>query len=110
MKKKSTGKLSPLNLSDWERVRNMQDADIVFDEDSPRTTDADWEGAVIRQAGKVVGRYRGKGKRPAKEAVTIRYTPDVLEAFRASGAGWQTRMDAALADWLKNHSPEELTG
>ncbi|MFC0708866.1 hypothetical protein [Azorhizophilus paspali] len=24
----------------------------------------------------------------------------------ASGPGWQTRMDATLADWLKTHSPE----
>ena len=22
-----------------------------------------------------------------------------------AGAGWQTRIDAALKDWLKNHSP-----
>ncbi|MFD2836548.1 BrnA antitoxin family protein [Azotobacter vinelandii] len=29
-------------------------------------------------------------------------------SFRASGPGWQTRMDAALADWLKEHDPEEL--
>lgn len=30
---------------------------------------------------------------------------DVVEQFRASGEGWQTRMDAALKDWLKTHSP-----
>ncbi|MDD2774323.1 MAG: BrnA antitoxin family protein [Gallionella sp.] len=34
----------------------------------------------------------------------------MLAAFRASGAGWQTRMNAALADWLKSHSPEALRG
>jgi uncharacterized protein (DUF4415 family) len=110
MKKNDTGRQSRLSLTDWERIRNMQDEDIAFDEDSPRTTEADWEGAVIRKAGEVIGRYRGKGKRPAKESVTIRYTPAVLEAFRASGAGWQTRMDAALLDWLKNNSPEKLVG
>jgi hypothetical protein len=31
--------------------------------------------------------------------------PDVLPAFRATGAGWQTRMNDALRDWLRTHSP-----
>ena len=38
-----------------------------------------------------------------KERITIRLSPDVLSAFRASGSGWQTRMDAALRDWLRDH-------
>lgn len=53
--------------------------------------------------------YRAKRGRPAgsgtKEQVAIRLDRDVLAAFRASGAGWQTRMNAALRDWLKTHSP-----
>ena len=48
---------------------------------------------------------RGPQKAPTKIAVTVRYSPDVLAAFKATGAGWQTRMDAALKDWLKTHSP-----
>ena len=48
---------------------------------------------------------RGPQKAPTKVAVTIRYSPEVLAAFKATGAGWQTRMDAALQDWLKTHSP-----
>lgn len=38
-----------------------------------------------------------------KERITIRLSPDVLERFRATGTGWQTRVDAALRDWLKTH-------
>ncbi len=38
-----------------------------------------------------------------KERITIRLSRDVVEQFRASGDGWQTRMDAALKDWLKTH-------
>ncbi|MGD0962053.1 MAG: BrnA antitoxin family protein [Methylomonas sp.] len=26
-------------------------------------------------------------------------------AFKATGKGWQTRMNSALKDWLKTHSP-----
>jgi uncharacterized protein (DUF4415 family) len=29
---------------------------------------------------------------------------DVLEAFRATGKGWQTRMNEALKEWLKEHA------
>lgn len=39
-----------------------------------------------------------------KERITIRLSPDVLEQFRATGAGWQTKVDAALRDWLKTHA------
>jgi uncharacterized protein (DUF4415 family) len=40
-----------------------------------------------------------------KERINIRLSPDVLASFRTAGAGWQTRIDAALKDWLKSHSP-----
>jgi uncharacterized protein (DUF4415 family) len=32
----------------------------------------------------------------------------VLDAFRSHGPGWQTRMNNALRDWLKRHSPAKL--
>jgi uncharacterized protein (DUF4415 family) len=31
-----------------------------------------------------------------KQLVSIRYSPEVIDYFRASGAGWQARMDAVL--------------
>lgn len=54
---------------------------------------------------KARGRPVGSTKDDAKQAVTVRYSPDVLAAFRATGAGWQTRMNEALRDWLQTHSP-----
>ncbi len=48
---------------------------------------------------------RGAQKAPTKERITIRLSPEVVQTFRATGDGWQTRMDAALQDWLKTHSP-----
>ncbi|MFS8975023.1 BrnA antitoxin family protein [Cupriavidus necator] len=51
---------------------------------------------------------RGAQKAPTKVALSLRVSPQVVEAFRATGSGWQTRMDAALIDWLKTHRPEEL--
>ena len=56
------------------------------------------------QAG--IDAYRRQRGRPAgsdKESTTIRFDRDVLEAFRAGGPGWQTRMNAALREWLQSH-------
>jgi uncharacterized protein (DUF4415 family) len=44
---------------------------------------------------------RGPQKTPTKERITIRLSRDVVERFRATGEGWQSRVDAALQDWLK---------
>jgi uncharacterized protein (DUF4415 family) len=49
-----------------------------------------------------------RGRPPAenpKAHVNIRLDADVVETFRATGSGWQTRLNAALKDWLKTHSP-----
>nr|WP_315239922.1 BrnA antitoxin family protein [uncultured Albidiferax sp.] len=59
------------------------------------------EQITARRAGRPVGTTKAE----AKQAVTVRYSPDVLAAFRATGAGWQTRMNDALKDWLRTHSP-----
>lgn len=40
-----------------------------------------------------------------KQLVSIRYSPEVLAYFRASGAGWQARMDAVLRDYVQSHTP-----
>ena len=50
------------------------------------------------------GRPAGTVKDDTKQAVTIRYSPDVISAFRATGEGWQARMNEALKEWLQTHS------
>ena len=52
-----------------------------------------------------VGRPAGTVKLAPKVSTTIRLSPDVVQAFRAAGDGWQTCIDAALKDWLRTHSP-----
>lgn len=47
---------------------------------------------------------RGPQKTPTKERITIRLSREVVAQFRESGEGWQTRVDAALREWLKSHS------
>ncbi len=50
------------------------------------------------------GRPVGTVKAAPKVATTIRLSPDLSAAFRATGTCWQTRIDAALKDWLRTHS------
>jgi len=36
-------------------------------------------------------------------STTIRLDADIIAAFRQQGEGWQTRVNAALRDWLDRH-------
>jgi len=46
---------------------------------------------------------RGPQKKPKKISITMRYSPEVVEYFKSTGDGWQTRMDDALKEWIKKH-------
>jgi uncharacterized protein (DUF4415 family) len=59
------------------------------------------EGAAMLRKALSLGRPKTES---LKLALTIRYDAEVVEAFKSTGKGWQTRMNAALRDWLKTHS------
>jgi uncharacterized protein (DUF4415 family) len=40
-----------------------------------------------------------------KVLLSVRYDADIVERFKATGDGWQTRMNDALREWLKDHEP-----
>jgi uncharacterized protein (DUF4415 family) len=93
----------------------MADADIPEDADNPRATPEFWQNAVIshsyeefrQNVATLAAKHRGGRphvEHPRKNT-NIRLAPEVETAFRATGKGWQTRLNAALADWLKTHSP-----
>jgi len=46
---------------------------------------------------------RGPQVKLKKVSVTLRYSPEVVEYFKTTGEGWQTRMDEALKEWIKKH-------
>ena len=103
MKNDFSGPTTPVSQTNWARVRAMTDADIQFDEDSPRTSLADWENAVLKKNGVVIGRTRGPGKKPVRVQTAIRFEPDVLAGLRATGRGWQTRVNDVMREWLRTH-------
>jgi uncharacterized protein (DUF4415 family) len=41
----------------------------------------------------------------AKSTTTIRLDNDILTFFKSTGKGWQTRVNNALREWLKEHKP-----
>lgn len=68
------------------------------DADSPELTGEQLAGMQPRRT--------RMGRPPAdvtKVATSIRYDRDVLDAFRSTGDGWQTRINEALREYAKSH-------
>lgn len=80
----------------------------LIDDENPEWTDEKIQQSVRFDAlpASMQTKLRGRPKAAVtKERITIRLSPDVVGAFRATGDGWQTRVDAALRDWLETHTP-----
>ncbi|PZU77759.1 MAG: hypothetical protein DI530_12265 [Sphingomonas sp.] len=75
---------------------------VVFDDDNPEWTDADFARARpasdVLPADVVAAFAKPRGRPPGsdKERITIRVDKDVLARFRATGSGWQSRINEAL--------------
>ena len=91
--------------TDWARVKREagQEALVPFDPDSEPYNPNDgtavaayWNAATIK---------RGRG-RPAvamkRPTLNMRVDAEVLDAFKATGPGWQTRINALLRDAVKH--------
>ena len=72
-------------------------------DDAPEWTEDHFRYAQISIGGKVVREAVGTWTRPGrplsenpKKQVTLRLDPDVIEGFRATGKGWQSRINAEL--------------
>lgn len=46
---------------------------------------------------------RKRGPARTKEAVSIRLDQDLVARLRASGAGWQSRVNEVLRDWAEKN-------
>ena len=77
---------------------------VIFDDDNPEWTEEDFARArpieefpeLMAALPKARGRPVGSVKEQPKQAVSIRLDPDVLAHFRATGPGWQSRINEAL--------------
>jgi uncharacterized protein (DUF4415 family) len=84
-----TRKLTKAERDALDAVAAMPDSDIDTSE-MPEVTD--WSGAV-----------RGGLYRPVKRLTSLRLDADVLEWFRRGGDGYQTRINAALREYVARH-------
>ena len=84
------------------------DSEMV-DEENPEWTDQMFREArpayeVLPDLVASSQKTRGKQKQPTKELVSIRLSPEVLEYFRSSGKGWQSRLNKTLLDVVSTSS------
>lgn len=68
-------------------------------DDAPDLSADGWPGKFAKAA---VRRGRPPVARP-KVSTTIRLSPDVIDYFKLGGRGWQTRIDKALREWIRQH-------
>jgi uncharacterized protein (DUF4415 family) len=96
--------MKPHSKTDWERVKReaAQGKQVAFDAsvepynpNDEASVTAFWTQANVQR--------RGSQKAPLKVPTTIRFDADVLAALKASGRGWQTRVNAAMREWVKTH-------
>jgi uncharacterized protein (DUF4415 family) len=84
MKRKSS---SPKSKTNFRRVKSTKSRDVLLSAEHPEADLRQILGGIVRRGLKVV---------PPKAAISLRVDTDVLEWFRATGTGYQSRMNAVL--------------
>jgi uncharacterized protein (DUF4415 family) len=64
-------------------------------DETPELDDDFFEHADFHVGGKLIQRGRPRSETP-KQQITLRLDAEVIERFRQGGAGWQSRINAAL--------------
>jgi uncharacterized protein (DUF4415 family) len=99
--------------TDWDRVLAFKEGDQIpfgpgdgpYDPNDTEATRTWFAQADLIRRGKVVRRgKRGPQKAPTKKLVSLRLSPEVVDHFKATGPGWQTRIDRTLADLIKQRA------
>jgi uncharacterized protein (DUF4415 family) len=80
--------------SNLKKIDAHEIAPHEYDE-APEFTSEDFAKAEVRDGEKLVRRGRPPLEQP-KQAIKLRLDADVVDRWRATGRGWQTRMNAAL--------------
>ncbi|ROM71404.1 3-oxoacyl-ACP synthase [Pseudomonas brassicacearum] len=78
--------MSKTSKTDWERLAKLNDTDIDTS-DIPELDEDFFRRAELRV--------------PVKQAVTIRLDADVVEWFKGQGAGYQTRINQLLRQYMQ---------
>jgi uncharacterized protein (DUF4415 family) len=79
----------------------VDDPECPYDPNDPAAVEAFWKNPTMRRPGQ-----RGPGRKPKKVLLSVRYSAEVVEYFKSTGEGWQTRMDEALKEWVSSRQSE----
>ena len=74
------GEVSELTLDDFRRMKPMHELHP-----------------------EISNQIRGSQKIPIKIPISIRLSPEVVNYFKSTGQGWQTRMDIVLQEYMASH-------
>lgn len=92
MPKLKTGTILPTEQEDKAiTAAAMSDPDAL-----PMTDDQLRQLKPVRPRGRPVGSG-------SKVQLTVRFDEEVVEEFKSTGDGWQTRMNDALREWIQVH-------
>jgi len=101
---KQTNRQSAPHNTNWAHLKKQaQDgAPIAFDPDVEPYDPNDEAAVVAYWANATITRGRGRPPLAVKRpTLNMRVDAEVLEAFKATGPGWQTRINALLRDAVK---------
>ncbi len=99
--------------TDWDRVLAYKEGDRIpfepedgpYDPNDAEATRAFFAQADLIRKGRVIRRgKRGPQKAPTKQLVSLRLSPEVVDHFKASGRGWQTRIDRTLRESIRKRA------
>ena len=79
-----SGEVRELTLKDLQQFKPIQEAGLP--------------DSLLKKLG-----VRGPQKAPTKVRVSLRLSREVVDYFRATGDGWQTRMDGELLEMVHKH-------
>ena len=77
------------------KKKNVSKSEWIDPDDAPELTQEWFDSAEIWEGNKLIRPGRPRAAAP-KEAISLRLDPDVLSHYRATGPGWQSRINEAL--------------
>ena len=75
------------DLTDWERVGSLTDEEIEAAFDHEDEGEFDWDNVIV-------------GIPLPKRQITLRLDGDIIDAFKAKGSGYQTRINNVLRSYV----------
>jgi uncharacterized protein (DUF4415 family) len=94
--KMAINSLPPIDTERNSKLKQLEDKDIDFSDMPPLTE----EQLARLVPAKLLNRSLYK---PVKVPIKVNYDADIIEWFRSFGKGYQTKMNAALREYMMEH-------